>query len=48
MPEQKEHKEAPVKEGELKRIPPKNSDRPKFTDEERADYWREQDPKYTT
>lgn len=48
MPEKKESKEASRKEDDLKQAPPKRSATPTFTHEERADYWREQDPKYTS
>ena len=48
MPEKKESKEASRKEDDLKQVPPKRSATPAFTHEERADYWREQDPKYTS
>lgn len=46
MAEQKENEKAPEPEGELKRASPENSEVPKITARDRADYWREQDPKY--
>lgn len=47
MPEKKESREAPEKESDLKQTSLERSGKPKFTDQERAAYWREQDPKYT-